>query len=76
MHDMALYESGNASEKCMLLSLPDARSVPAPRVLFLVSLAIRNDCDRGCFCVGRHFIAIDVLLPESAAFDTLWRGRA
>ena len=74
VHDMALYESGSASEKCMLLSLPDARSaiVPAPRVLFLVSLAIRNDCDWGCFCVGRHFIAIDVLLPESATFDTLW----
>ena len=75
VHDMAVYESGGASEKCMLLSMADARSTPMKtqqRVLFLVSLGIRNDCDWGCFCVGRHFIAIDVLLPEATAFECAW----
>ena len=72
VHDM-VFESGTASEKCMLVSMPDKRSqTEHQRVLFLISLGIRNDCDWGCFCVGRHFIAIDALLPEASEFENAW----
>ena len=71
VHDLCVFESGMRSEKCMLLSLP-ALALDPRRVLFLVSLGIRNDCDWGCFCVGRHCIAVDVLLPESDSFECLW----
>ena len=73
-HDMAVFESRSASEKCTLFSLCDAREETPPHacVLFLVSLGIRNDCDPGCFCCGRHYVAVDVLLPEATKSEIVW----
>lgn len=73
VHDMCVLETGMRSEQCMLMSMPDAQDSSNPkRVLFLVSLGITNDCQWGCFCAGHHCIAVDVLLPESQKFESVW----
>ena len=73
VHDMSVFEDARHSENCTLLSCADAQDVSNPRrVLFLVSLGIRNDFSWGPGHSGRHCIAVDVLLPEADRFDCLW----
>jgi hypothetical protein len=73
VHDMSVFEDARHSENCTLLSCADAQDVANPRrVLFLVSLGIRNDFSWGPGHKGRHCIAVDVLLPEADRFECLW----
>ena len=69
VHEMGLYADCRTFEEHFLFSLPDLRQQGSARVLFLVTRAKCNLCDRGCFCTGTYFVSIDVLFP--AATDTV-----
>ena len=47
-HEMAVYSDCKTAEELFLFSVPDVRSTSA-RVLFLVTRAVCNLCDVGCF---------------------------
>ena len=69
---MAMLASGGASQDCMLLSIPDARTIGQERVMFMVTHGIRNDCDPGCFCAGAGYDIIDVIYPGADEATHLW----
>ena len=72
VHDMSVFDDARRSETCTLLSLADAEDSNPRRLLFLVSLGIKNNVNYGPGYAGRCSIAVDVLLPESDTFECLW----
>ena len=65
-HEVAMLAGSMASRDCLLLSMPDARSLGGnARVLLLCTHGIDNECQPGCFCGGRGFDSIDIQLVSS-----------